>query len=337
MSHKLVAVNIITGFLGVGKTTAILNLLHEKPSNEKWIVIVNEIGRVAIDNNILSNSNIEGVEINEISGGCLCCSASDNFHQSLVVALNQLKPDRIIIEPSGLGHISVLHQSFQDESVKNQIDIRSTICLVDANDINQVKIQNNEVYREQLKEADIVLINKNDITDSNIIQNFKYWLTENIGPKQFINTTQNGIIAPELLQLENTKKLTDFTSNTFTHYIEKSTIQLNINTIHQQSTPETPVLLANKVDGFNAFGLLFHPENCFVKYKLQLVLSTVDALRIKGIFKTTTGWFLFNRINHHFSVLPASQNSDSRVEIIYFDEKKLDTEKIQKEIMLCLE
>ena len=319
MSNKLVDINIITGFLGVGKTTAILNLLNKKPIDERWVVIVNEIGKVAIDNKTISNSSIKGVEVSEIAGGCLCCTASDNFHEALVVALNNLNPDRILIEPSGLGHLSVLNQTFQLPSITKLIEIKSTICLVDANHLNVIKIKTNEIYLEQLKEADVILINKADVTEAETISNFKHWLTETIGPKQFIGTTQLGAIDPALLQIENTQTLTETPFKPFIHHFNEKNIQLIPKTTPVAPTIEQPTLLSNQTEGFKAFGLLFHPENCFVKYKLQLVLSQIATLRMKGIFQTTTGWFLFNRIDNYFSVLPANKNSDSRIECIFFE------------------
>lgn len=334
MSNKLVDINIITGFLGVGKTTSILNLLHTKPVHEHWVVIVNEIGKVPIDNKILSNASVEGVEVSEIAGGCLCCTANENFHESLVVALNHLHPDRIIIEPSGLGHLSVLNQSFQLPSISNLIEIKSTICLVDANHINNIKIKTSEIYLEQLKEADIILINKADVTDAETIRNFKYWLTE-IGPKQYIGTTEFGKIDPTLLQFENTQTLTETPFKPFKHHLNKMSLQL-ITKPSVLPTLEKPTLLSNQTEGFHAFGLLFHPDNCFVKHKLQLVLSQISTLRMKGIFQTTTGWFLFNKIDNYFSVLPANKNNDSRFECIFFEDEKVDSTEIQNKIMACL-
>jgi len=251
--------------------------------------------------------------------------------------LSTQHPDRIIIEPSGLGFLSAMNESFEDNSIKDKIEVRSTICLVDANQLLDIRIQNNEVYREQLKEADVVLINKTDITHIDIIRQFNWWMTENIGPKQFIGTTLNGKIDIELLYLENTQRLTETLHKPFVHYLKSAQLSLATKEVHQQPTWENPAVIANQTAEFMAIGLLFHPDNCFIKYKLQIALSQTKALRIKGIFKTTTGWFLFNRINDYFSVLPASESSDSRIELITYSEECHNSELFQQEIMQCLQ
>ena len=103
---KAVPTNIVTGFLGVGKTTTILHLLKSKPADQRWAVLVNEFGQVGVDGSLIQgqHNEEEGVYIREVPGGCMCCTAG----LSMQVALNQLliqsRPDRLLIEPTGLGH-----------------------------------------------------------------------------------------------------------------------------------------------------------------------------------------------------------------------------------------
>ena len=103
---RAVPTNIITGFLGVGKTSTILHLLKSKPNNERWAVLVNEFGEIGIDGALVQGQQTEeqGVVIREVPGGCICCAAG----LPMQIALNQLlakaKPDRLLIEPTGLGH-----------------------------------------------------------------------------------------------------------------------------------------------------------------------------------------------------------------------------------------
>ena len=101
-----VPTTIITGFLGVGKTSAILHLLTQKPAHERWAILVNEFGEIGIDKSLFEGQLTadSGVFIREVPGGCMCCAAS----LPMQIALNQLlaasRPHRLLIEPTGLGH-----------------------------------------------------------------------------------------------------------------------------------------------------------------------------------------------------------------------------------------
>ena len=95
-----VATNIITGFLGAGKTTTILHLLKNKPKNENWAVLVNEFGEIGIDGALMVE---HGAMIKEIPGGCMCCTAGVPMSVG-INALLRTNPDRLLIEPTGLGH-----------------------------------------------------------------------------------------------------------------------------------------------------------------------------------------------------------------------------------------
>ena len=99
-NHNIPA-NLVTGFLGVGKTTAIRNLLEQRPEIERWAVLVNEFGEIGVDGGLLADT---GVALEEIPGGCLCCVSAQMFTVGLNRLIRQQDPDRILIEPTGLGH-----------------------------------------------------------------------------------------------------------------------------------------------------------------------------------------------------------------------------------------
>lgn len=96
-------VDIISGFLGAGKTTLIKKFINEKLSKEKTVIIENEFGEVGIDGSILRKSNME---VKEITSGCICCTIKQDFKKAIEEVIDKLNPDRIIIEPSGVGKLS---------------------------------------------------------------------------------------------------------------------------------------------------------------------------------------------------------------------------------------
>lgn len=95
--------HLIAGPLGAGKTSLIRHLLAHKPAHERWAVLINEFGQIGLDQALLTGS-YDGVSLSEIPGGCLCCVAGAPFQVGLARLLRQARPDRLLIEPSGLGH-----------------------------------------------------------------------------------------------------------------------------------------------------------------------------------------------------------------------------------------
>jgi hypothetical protein len=159
MINKPVSTNIITGFLGVGKTSLIKALLAKKPKDEVWAVLINEFGEVGLDSHLLG-AGAPKVVIKEVAGGCLCCAAG----LPIQVAINQLlakaKPDRLIIEPTGLGHTDQILALLQSEYYQQVISLDSTLCLIDARKVSVTAYRENELFIKQLQCSDVILANK---------------------------------------------------------------------------------------------------------------------------------------------------------------------------------
>lgn len=126
--------NLITGFLGSGKTTTIRHLLAHKPEHERWAVLVNEFGEIGIDGALLADS---GAVLKEIPGGCMCCVNGLPMQVGLNMLLQQAKPDRLLIEPTGLGHPKQILSLLTQESYAGWIDLQATLCLLDARQLSQ--------------------------------------------------------------------------------------------------------------------------------------------------------------------------------------------------------
>jgi len=95
---------LLTGFFGVGKTTTIRSLLSRKPENESWAILINEFGEVAVDQTALEINNETNVTIREIPGGCICCVMNVPMREAVAEIFQRSRPDRLLIEPTGLGH-----------------------------------------------------------------------------------------------------------------------------------------------------------------------------------------------------------------------------------------
>lgn len=156
-----IKVNIITGFLGAGKTTAIVNLLKKKDKNENWAVIVNEFGEISIDSLTLSESTESG-KVYDIYGGCICCSAKEYFRENLNKIIQEKKFDRIVIEPTGLGGPDMVNEIILSIP---ELKLMPSICLVDPFNFENKRIQMIPLFRIQIQRADVVVLSKCDLVD----------------------------------------------------------------------------------------------------------------------------------------------------------------------------
>lgn len=151
--------NLITGFLGSGKTTTIRHLLAQKPENEKWAVLVNEFGEIGIDGALLADS---GAVLKEIPGGCMCCVNGLPMQIGLNMLLKQAKPDRLLIEPTGLGHPKQILSLLTSDVYSGWLTLNASLCLLDARQLSDPRVVANENFRDQLAAADIIIANKTD-------------------------------------------------------------------------------------------------------------------------------------------------------------------------------
>ena len=154
-------IDIISGFLGAGKTTFIRRLLESKLKDEKVVLIENEYGEVSVDTDILQDTKIE---ITELSQGCICCSLVGDFSKALSELIDKYSPDRVIIEPSGVGKLSDIVKAVA--SVGLDENINSLVCMVDAKKAKMYEKNFGEFFVDQIRNAHTVIFSRSDIATS---------------------------------------------------------------------------------------------------------------------------------------------------------------------------
>ena len=154
----MVKIDIISGFLGAGKTTFIERLLKTSIKNEKVVLIENEFGEVSVDSDILADTNID---IKELSQGCICCSLVGDFSKSLAEVIEKFNPDRIIIEPSGVGKLTDVKKAIIDAGLEDGIN--SLICLVDVSKAKVYAKNFGEFFIDQIQNAYTVVLSRCDV------------------------------------------------------------------------------------------------------------------------------------------------------------------------------
>ena len=153
-------IDIISGFLGAGKTTFIKKLLEEAIYGERVVLIENEFGQIGIDGGFLKDS---GIEIREMNSGCICCSLVGDFGASLAEVLTKYQPERIIIEPSGVGKLSDVIKAVVDVSADMDVKLNSAVTIVDAAKCRLYMKNFGEFFNNQIENAGTVVLSRTDI------------------------------------------------------------------------------------------------------------------------------------------------------------------------------
>ena len=303
MKTKLINIktNIITGFLGVGKTSTILNFMLQKPKDEKWSVLVNEFGDIGIDGAIYKS---QGVAVKEIPGGCMCCSAGVPLQVAVNQVLKETRPDRLLIEPSGLGHPKRVLDTLRGEHFKTVLDIRSVICLIDPRNLLDSRYTEHENFIDQIALADILVANKVDLCDAESLKVFDDYVNQLNPAKQQIIKTQRGEI--DLAVLEGASD---------------SLLKAIYPEHHAVSSLKTKAVdkISAKSDGYTNVGLKLDAEKVFNYKSLEALfkgLMSDPSLRIKAILNTDEGWYIFNCAQQQFDSAAISSADDNRIEVI---------------------
>ena len=187
----MVKVDIISGFLGAGKTTLIKNLFKSSMKNEKVVLIENEFGEIGVDGTFLKES---GVEIKEINSGCICCSLVGDFSSSMKEVVEKFNPDRIIIEPSGVGRLSDIIKAV--EKVEEELKINIVATVVDGGKCKMYHKNFGEFYNDQIAQAKTVIVSKTEkLSESKI--NDALEIIRELNPDVTVITTPISELDPE--------------------------------------------------------------------------------------------------------------------------------------------
>lgn len=311
--NATIPTNIITGFLGVGKTTTILELLKHKPSHEKWAVLVNEFGEIGIDGGLLNsqNSNQEQISIKEVAGGCMCCAAGVSTQVALNQLIKQARPDRLIIEPTGLGHPKEIINTIQQNVYKDVLDYRNTITLLDPRHSDDERYTQHDIYQQQLDVADLFVANKCDLINETELQTLQGLLLKRGLSHIPLIETKHGEIDVSVLDQPIQSHVTedkDQSLNIFSVLLDP--------TLHADHEGDGYLRKHHQQQGFASVGWVFNAETCFDYFDLTAQLGGLDVQRLKAIMRTDRGAYTFNHSENILSSQPIEDAADSRLEVI---------------------
>jgi G3E family GTPase len=323
-----VPTNLITGFLGVGKTTAVIDLLQRKAPGSRWAVLVNEYGAVSIDDALIEGNAPDGVTVKEVGGGCVCCASAPFLPVAIHFLLLEARPERLLIETTGLGHPARLLDSLR-LNYHGRLDVRATLGIVDPHDFAKSEMRDNPIFVDQIQMADVLVMNKLDLATPELVRDFQTWAEVLYPPKLLIAGTTHGRIDPAWL---------DLCAND-----ERLPIHPQSSSLEASGGRKPPVQAQQEGSGPcsprryltpPACGWIFDAADVFDEGKLlALLVNTKEVTRVKGVFHLPDEWAAVNRAGSAVSVTPTTYRRDSRLEVFA---DGLDCDEFERALVACL-
>lgn len=336
---KPVKVNIIAGSLGVGKTTAINELLATRPEGEQWAVLVNEYGLVGLDAALMEDQERPSVEIKEVAGGCICCTAGFLFDMYLVLLLAR-RPDRLLIEPTGLAELTGILQTLARPGITESVDLCTSFCLLDPQ--RYLEDFKRKELRDQVESADVLLCSRADLATPEQLSAFKTWGESLFPPKLHVGSVSHGKIPLELLDKVSSRSRTSPLPEPVLSSAEPRHLAKQVEHDHSHGhehdhdhnhgtlapgaevtcDEEHPIVaLSHSSSAAQSLGWVCWEGLCFHEERLtawlQTVAMTEHTLRVKASMRTNRGWTLYNLCGEYSEVRQTGPKRDSRLEFLF--------------------
>ncbi|MEZ9157147.1 GTP-binding protein [Vibrio lentus] len=308
-----VPTNIITGFLGVGKTTAILNLMKNKPADESWAILVNEFGEIGVDGSLIQgNDRKKQVFIREVPGGCMCCAAGLPMQIALNQLLSEAKPDRLLIEPTGLGHPKEVLEVLSSEHYRKVLSLQKNITLVDARKLSNTRYSEHDTFNQQITIADTIVGNKVDLYKNGDAEKLAEYVAQVCHPDTKLIFAHLGKI-PSYEFDGNTNFYHHQAHGHHHHHDHKQEKPL----ASELPMPESGMIKAsNQGEGFESIGWRFAADQLFDRQQLLKVLVGLKAERMKAVFITQSGIFGYNLTEDGLTECELDECIETRIEVI---------------------
>lgn len=317
---QAVPTNIITGFLGSGKTTTLLHLMGHKPHHERWAILINEFGEIGVDGSLIQgqHSESEGVFIREVPGGCLCCAAGLPIQVAINQLLQKARPDRLIIEPTGLGHPKEIVETLLTPPYDTLITLQTTLTLIDARKLSDTRYTQHESFNQQIAIADIIVGNKSELYDQTDKDALIHYVATYHKSLDDIIFTQQGNINPLILHKKSHATAQHACHGHHHHDDHNHTPPT---TATDKPLPESGYLRAvHEGADFSSIGWRIAADKVFNRHKLLALLNSLRVDRLKAVLITQEGLFGYNLANQELTetelAAKDSAPSESRIEII---------------------
>lgn len=295
--------HVIAGPLGAGKTSLIKHLLAQRPANERWAVLINEFGLIGLDAALLTQDD-DGIALGEVAGGCLCCVNGAPFQVGLGRLLRKAKPDRLFIEPSGLGHPAQLLRQLREAPWQTVLAVQPCVMVLDAQALAAGKPLP-QAQQQALASAGLLVLNKDEALDAAQRQAIErqlpdcplYWTRRAQLPLQQLP----GLNAQACTAVDN-------------FVVPNGLAQMPA----IWSDPSRPICLSQAQEDGWSIGWRWHPSQQFDTRRLRHWLASLEWRRAKLIIHSVEGWISANAVDNDVPTWqPSDWRRDSRIELIF--------------------
>ena len=317
--------HLIAGPLGAGKTSLIKQLLAQKPATERWAILINEFGQIGLDAALLTTA-ADGIALGEVAGGCLCCVNGAPFQIGLGRLLRKARPDRVFIEPSGLGHPVQLLAQLRQAPWLGVLALQPSVMVLDALMLAAGQ-RLPDSQQQALAEAGLLLLNKSDGLDEKTRQQIASAL-----PQRPLYWTEQGFLPlNQLPGVDNTAQPGAGHSPVDNLIATATLAQLPA----VWSDPAQPICLSqSQAEGWS-IGWRWHPSRQFNPNALQAWLQSLNWRRAKLVIHSEAGWVSGNALDGAAFTWQVSEwRRDSRLELIFAQEQ--DVAVLQAQLAACL-
>ncbi|WP_282410745.1 CobW-like GTP-binding protein [Pseudomonas sp. PS02303] len=311
--------HVIAGPLGAGKTSLIKHLLAQRPASERWAVLINEFGQIGLDAALLTR-DADGIALGEVAGGCLCCVNGAPFQIGLGRLLRKARPDRLFIEPSGLGHPAQLLKQLSEAPWQGVLAVQPCVLVLDAQALAAGKPLP-EAQQEALSRAGLLVLNKAEGLDVNDRQRIAAQL-----PARPLYWTQQARLP--LNELPGLGVQAEAGVDNF--IVPKGLAQMPA----IWTDPALPICLSQAQDGGWSVGWRWHPTQTFDAARVGQWLESFAWRRAKLVIHSVDGWVSANALdNSPLEWQPSEWRQDSRIELIFGEPQEVAS--LQKALADC--
>ncbi|MDN3554994.1 CobW family GTP-binding protein [Halomonas maura] len=328
-----IPVHVVTGFLGGGKSSLIRHWLADKPAGERWAVLINEFGRVGIDQALLAGR--DDVVVKALPGGCLCCQLAVVLQATLVELLRRERPDRLIIEPSGLGHPGGLLALLRGEAFAELLRLQEVIAVLDPRRLDDPRARGHQTFRDQLTLADGVALTMTDLSSPAQLAAARRWIADLEGAAAWIEEAPHGRLPDARRPASAGRHGAGMVYRPAAHRALLAA-PVGARDSARAPTPGVPVRETGRALGHVSLGWCWHAEDIFSRQALETCLAALPAgVRVKGVFHAADGWWSYNRVAGDEPAVPCDWRRDSRLELIGVPGTLPDAEALEAELAAC--